>query len=198
MQKVLSNNCMVTDDGDKFTCVFYSWFSVKCHNPRGALSIPGRVGECAQGPGGSGHGRSHRVLGGRRSPGRELGWDTQTQGRSASAFQKTGRTARVCTGLQERAGGALPGRGAPRSGAGQLPQSPSCFTNSAGPAGQPASMLHPTSVLIFRWLLWRLQRKTRVSWSETLICGRAETAAPVSCVSGRGKCPPSAQLGAGP
>lgn len=102
----------------KFTCVFYSWFSVKCQNPRGALSIPGRVGECAQIPGGSGHSWSHRVLGGRRAPRRELGWDTQTQGEVGFSLPEDRREGK--RGMNGSAGegcGRPPGvRGSPQRG----------------------------------------------------------------------------------
>lgn len=103
---------MVTDDGDQvYTRVLFMVFCQMSKSER-SPEHPGKGLRVRSGPS-----WSHRVLGGRRSP-RELGWDTQTQGRSASAFQKTGE--KESAGMNGAAGegcGRPPGvRGSPQVG----------------------------------------------------------------------------------
>ena len=178
----------------KFTCVFYSWFSVKCQNPRGALSIPGRVGEHTQILGGP-----HRVLGGWRSPRREWGRDTQTQrgGRLQPSRRQERRKARVWTGaaVHGRRGvwTSFWGWSSPRW-VGQLSQSPVLLYKQCVRARPPGVRAASSAGSCGAFSVRRESSGPRAShlWSG------AETAAPVSWVSRWGTCPPRAQLGAGP
>lgn len=52
--RLLSDNYIVTNEQDQVYMCFIHVFSVKCQNPRGSLSILGRVSKCAQIPRGLG------------------------------------------------------------------------------------------------------------------------------------------------